>query len=122
LDSDSWDDIPDAVKLSPAEMPWLVASAGVLQPLGKARVVREAPDACFQSGRNLYCADQYELATVSHYHVERLNEKQLTQVSRETSQSGIGNRLSELLRTQELRRVRAKSRWAASGIKAKSRG
>jgi len=52
------------IELSPAEMQRLVASANMLQPLGKADEVWEAPDGCFQSGPNLYCADTYELATV----------------------------------------------------------
>ena len=70
LHSDYWGDVPNIVELSPAEMQWLVASANDLQPLGKADEVWEAPDGCFQSGPNLYCADSYELATISHYHTE----------------------------------------------------
>jgi hypothetical protein len=52
-----------------------VASANVLQPLGAGKI-REAPNGCFQSGPNLYCADSYELASVSHYHI--LHEKNIT--------------------------------------------
>jgi hypothetical protein len=70
LHSHYWGDVPNIVELSTAEMQWFVASANDLQPLGKAHKVWEAPDGCFQSGPNLYCADTYELATISHYHVE----------------------------------------------------
>jgi hypothetical protein len=68
-------DVPNIVELSPAEMQWLVASANDLQPLGKADEVREAPDGCFQSGPNLYCADTYELAIINHYHTEEGREE-----------------------------------------------
>src|SRR5260370_33667139 len=75
LDSDNWSDVPNSVELSGTEMQWLVVSANVLRPLGKAVDITAAPLSCFQSGPNLYCADKYELATVSHYHLERQNEK-----------------------------------------------
>jgi hypothetical protein len=81
LHSHYWGDVPNIVELAPAEMQWLVASANVLQPLGKADEVLEAPGGCFQSGPNLYCADTYELATVSHYHTEEGREEELTQVA-----------------------------------------
>ena len=58
-----------------------MASANVLQPLGKADEIWEAPDGCFQSGPNVYCADTYELATVSHYHTEEGREEELPQVA-----------------------------------------
>jgi hypothetical protein len=77
----SWDDVPDFVELSPAEMQLLMASSDGLQPLGKTKEVLGAPDGCFQSGRNLYCADSYELASVSHYHTEEEREKGLWQVA-----------------------------------------
>lgn len=75
LHSHYWGDVSNIVELAPAEMQWLVASANVLQPLGKADEVWEAPDGCFQSGPNFYCADTYEFATVSHYHTEGGEEK-----------------------------------------------
>ncbi len=81
LRSDYWGDVPETVALSVAEMPWLVESAGTLQPLGKAVETFEAPDGWFQSGPNLYCADNYELASVSHYHNERADEKRGTEVA-----------------------------------------
>jgi len=71
MHSDYWGNVPSTVELARAEMQWLIASANVLQPLGNAREVREAPDTCFQSGPNLYCHDSYELASVSHYHLVR---------------------------------------------------
>jgi hypothetical protein len=81
LHSHNWGDVPNIVELSPAEMQWLVASANDLQPLGKAGEVWEAPDGCFQSGPNLYCADTYELATISHYHQEEGREGELRRVA-----------------------------------------
>lgn len=46
-------------------MQWFVASANTLQPLGKARDAKRAPNSCFQSGPNLYCTDTYELGSVT---------------------------------------------------------
>jgi hypothetical protein len=77
LHSDSWTDVPNVVELSPGEMQWLVASANVLRPLGIAHAT-DAPNFCFQSGKNLYCTDHYELAMVSHYH-EQLGRNQSTE-------------------------------------------
>jgi hypothetical protein len=68
LHSHTWTDVPGTVELSPGEMQWLVASANVLRPLGDAHAINHAPNLCFVSGKNLYCADHYELATVNHYH------------------------------------------------------
>ena len=68
LHSDSWTDVPNVVELSPGEMQWLVASANVLRPLGAPHAIKYAPNFCFVSGKNLYCVDHYELATVHHYH------------------------------------------------------
>lgn len=81
LHSHYWGDVPNIVELSRAEMQWLVASANDLQPLGKADEVWEAPDGCFQSGPNLYCADSYELATISHYHTEEGREEEFRRVA-----------------------------------------
>lgn len=81
LHSDSWSDVPDAIELSRAEMQWLVESANALQPLGKPGEIMNAPDGCFQSGPNLYCADRYELASVSHYHLERGDNERVTNVA-----------------------------------------
>ena len=80
LHSHYWGDVPNIVELAPAEMQWLVSSANVLQPLGKAGEVWEAPDGCFQPGINVYCVDTYELATVSHYHTEG-GEEELPQIT-----------------------------------------
>jgi hypothetical protein len=75
LHSDSWADVPNTLELSAAEMQWLIASANVIKPLGDK--LPNAPNVCFSSGPNRFCADHYELATVSHYHLERLNEQGL---------------------------------------------
>ena len=71
LHSDTWNDVPSGVELSRAEMQWLIASANILQPLGKARESTEAPNRCDVSGPNWYCEDRYELASVSHYHLQQ---------------------------------------------------
>jgi len=81
LRSDYWGDVPETVELSAAEMQWLVESVGTLQPLGKAVDILEAPNGCFQSGPNLYCVDSYELASVSHYHHERADDKGKAEVA-----------------------------------------
>src|ERR1700687_1064213 len=81
LHSDYWGDVPDSVELSRAQMQWFVSSANMLQPLGKAAEESEAPDLCFQSGPNLYCRDMYELASVSHYHLERMDNKHVTEAA-----------------------------------------
>jgi hypothetical protein len=80
LYSDDWNDVPSTVALSNIEMQSFVTSANALQPLGTARAIAKAPQGCFQSGPNLYCADTYELASVSHYHVERGEAKHTTEV------------------------------------------
>ena len=81
MHSHNWGDVPNVVELSTAEMQWLVASANDLQLLGKPDKVREAPDGCFQSGRNLYCADTYELAIISHYQTEEGRQEELRRVA-----------------------------------------
>ncbi len=81
LYADDWSKVPDNLELSRSEMQWLVASANTLRPFGKARHVGKAADDCFQSGRNLYCADSYALAIVSHYHIQRPDEKHLKKVA-----------------------------------------
>ena len=78
LHSDNWSDVANSVELSGTEMQWLVVSADVLQPLGKATAT---PHSCSQSGPNSYCTDEYELASVSHYHLERQNEKNAMQAA-----------------------------------------
>jgi hypothetical protein len=75
LHSDSWTDVPNGVELAPAEMQWLTASANELRPLGKMREIKYVPNGCFQSGKNLYCDDQYEHAVVTHHHIERVIEQ-----------------------------------------------
>ena len=79
LHSDNWTDVPKTLELSPAEMQWLIASANVITPLGDVR--SDAPNFCFYSGKNRYCVDHYKLATVSHYHVEQLNEQGLSEAA-----------------------------------------
>lgn len=81
LYSDRWTDVADTVELFPSEMQWFVASANMLRPLGDVRAMNA--NLCFQSGKNLYCIDEYELATVSHYHVEKINDRQLQRIALE---------------------------------------
>ena len=83
LHSDSWTDVSGMVELFPSEMQWLVASANILRPLGDVRAMNDVPNGCFQSGKNLYCRDEYELAAVTHYHVEKMNDRQLPQIALE---------------------------------------
>ena len=97
LYSDNWSDVPNTVELSVAEIQWLVASANVLQPLGKAENNDEKPNFCFVSGPNQYCYDAYQLASVNHNHVMQVDENQVTrnlvlrdiEVSYRQSVSGI---------------------------------
>jgi len=88
LHSDSWSDLPNTVELLSSEMQWLVASADLLRPLGDVRAMNDAPNGCFQSGKNLCCSDEYELAAVSHYHVEKINDRQLPQTALEDIEIG----------------------------------
>jgi hypothetical protein len=81
LHSDDWGDVPKVVELSRAQMQWFVSSANTLQALGNPLEVRKAPDTCFQSGPNLYCHDSYELASVSHYHVERAEKSNVIEAA-----------------------------------------
>lgn len=80
LHSDTWSDVPDRVELSRAEMQSLLESANALQALGKGKT-RNPPDACFQSGQNMYCADNYEFAVVGHYHRERPDSDHVTNIA-----------------------------------------
>ena len=80
LYSDDWSDVPGTLVLSDSQMQSFIASVNALQPLGKARGITRAPQGCFQSGQNLYCADSYELASISHYHVERGEAKHKVEV------------------------------------------
>ena len=79
LYSDTWSDVADAVELSRAEMESFLQSVSTLQPLGKGEF-RDAPNGCFQSGHNLYCTDHYAHAIVHHYHLERSNKPQVTNI------------------------------------------
>lgn len=81
LYTDDWSKVPDNLEVSRSEMQWLVASANTLRSFGKARHVEKAADDCFQSGRNLYCTDTYALAIVSHYHIQRPDEKHWKKVA-----------------------------------------
>ncbi len=67
LYSDSWRSVPDTVELGPGEGRLLIALASQLRPTGDPVSLHQPPDACFQSGGNLYCTDSYELANVSTY-------------------------------------------------------
>jgi hypothetical protein len=78
LYSDDWNDVPPMVVLSDTEMRSFANSANALQSLGRVREITKVPQGCFQSGPNLYCTDSYDLASVSHDHVERGNAKHAT--------------------------------------------
>jgi hypothetical protein len=67
LHSDSWTSVPDPVELGRGEMQQLIDSANRLRSMGDLVSIHNPPDACFQSGPNLYCGDSYELASVSTY-------------------------------------------------------
>lgn len=67
LYSDSWTSVPDTVELGPGEMRRVIAVANQLRPTGDPVSLHQPPDACFQSGPNLYCGDSYESAQVSIY-------------------------------------------------------
>src|SRR6266849_3856604 len=67
LYSDSWTNVPDTVELGPGERRLLIALASQLRPTGDPVSLHQPPDACFQSGGNLYCTDSYELANVGTY-------------------------------------------------------
>jgi len=75
LHSDSWNDVPKTIELLSSEMQWFLASANAIRPLGGRRP--NAPNLCFYSGPNRYCDDHYELANVSHFHLEHVNEQGL---------------------------------------------
>jgi hypothetical protein len=115
LHSDSWTDVPNGVELSPAEMQWLIVSANALRPLGKVREISDVPNGCFQSGKNLYCADQYELAAVPHYHIERLSaqgtpETTLEDIAISYKQSVVG--IVENIKTEGSRRhLKVAGQW-----------
>jgi hypothetical protein len=81
LHNNSWSDLPERVELSRAEMQSVVESANALQPLGKPSWIHDAPNGCFQSGPNLYCADTYERAVVSHDHLERGDNEHVTDIA-----------------------------------------
>jgi hypothetical protein len=68
LHADSWTSVSDAVELGRGEMQWLIDTAGQLRATGDRVSIHQPPDACFQSGQNLYCGDSYELAAVSKYY------------------------------------------------------
>jgi hypothetical protein len=81
LHADSWTSVPDAVELGQGEMQWLIDTAGQLRPTGDPVLIHQPPDACFQSGQNLYCGDSYELAAVSKYCREHYRDEPSPQVS-----------------------------------------
>ena len=74
LHTDNGSDVPERLELSPAEMQSFIESANALQPLGKGEI-RNAPNGCFQSGQNVYCAEPYEFAVVGHYHHQRADDE-----------------------------------------------
>jgi hypothetical protein len=81
LHADSWTSVPDAVELGRGEMQWLIDTASQLRPTGDPVSIHQPPDACFQSGPNLYCGDSYELAALSKYCHEHYRDEPSPQVS-----------------------------------------
>jgi hypothetical protein len=67
LYSDSWASVPDTVEVGPGEKRSLIVSAGQLRPIGDPMSHDQPPDGCFQSGQNLYCNNNYDLAEVGMY-------------------------------------------------------
>jgi hypothetical protein len=67
LYSDSWTSVEDAVELGQGELQWFINTVNQLRPTGDPVEVHEPPDACFQSGPNLYCHDRYKEAIASEY-------------------------------------------------------
>ena len=116
LHSDSWTDVPTTLELSRAEMQWLIASANVIRTLGDVRA--NAPNVCFYSGKNQYCDDHYELATISHYHEERVNEQGV----REAKLKGIAIAYEEsvvgIVEDVRVDGSQRHLRWQDSGIEA----
>jgi len=81
LHADSWTSVPDAVELGLGEMQWLIDTASQLRPTGDPVSIHQPPDACFQSGPNLYCGDSYELAAISKYCREHYRDEPSPQIS-----------------------------------------
>lgn len=81
LYSDSWTSVPDAVELAQGEMRWVIAVVSQLRPTGDPVSLHQPPDACFQSGPNLYCHGSYELANVSMYCREDYRVQTVPQIS-----------------------------------------
>lgn len=67
LYSNSWSSVSDSVELDQGEIHWFIKTANQLRPTGAPVEIHEPPDACFQSGPNLYCHDWYEDVGVSEY-------------------------------------------------------
>src|SRR6266567_4080854 len=67
LYNDSWTSVPDAVELGQGEVQVFINTVSQLRPTGDPVEVHEPPDACFQSGANLYCHDRYQEAIVNQY-------------------------------------------------------
>jgi hypothetical protein len=83
LYSDSWTSVKDTVELGKGELQWFINTVNQLRPIGDPVEVHEPPDACFQSGPNLYCHDRYKEAIVSEYCREqyRPNKDRLSRIS-----------------------------------------
>jgi hypothetical protein len=67
LHSDSWTDVPPTVELTDHDMTWLLGVADALQVVGKQLPPEEMPPFCFQSGKNHYCAEPHENASIRSY-------------------------------------------------------
>ena len=77
LYSNSWRSVPEASELDEGEIQWFIKTVNQLRPTGDPVEIYEPPDACFQSGPNLYCHDLYEDASVSEYCREQYQPNKL---------------------------------------------
>lgn len=85
LYSNSWSTVSDSVELDQGEIRWFIKTVDQLRATGAPIGIHEPPDACFQSGPNLYCHDWYEDAGVSEYCREQYQpDKRGTRIARKS--------------------------------------
>lgn len=76
LHSDTWMDVPATAELSDQDMTWMVGIADALQEVGKQVPPEEFPSFCFQSGKNHYCDERHERASIGSYREDQQRGKQ----------------------------------------------
>ena len=67
LHRDTWADVPSTVELTDRDMTWFLDIADALQEVGKQVMPAVFPSFCFQSGKNHYCVDPHERASIGSY-------------------------------------------------------